>query len=488
MKNARSQLTPSRRSVFFLVCICGFSTLGFSLFPLSWDGPGTSAFYLLRVGQNVRAASLADASLALPGNTGCISSNPAALAGISELQFAFAHKRIFSGLSNEAFCTALPARSGCLGLGLIYNGDSDIESWNEHNQPLAPFSTHEAAATLAYGTRLNHSVWLGLSAKALWQNLATQSGYGAGGDLGFFLRLPRSFSLGLAARNFGLFYQADEKFSLPSELGLGISWSSSRFAAVTDFLYPLDSRPNLRAGIEYLPLQQLTMRLGYRTGPADITSLGWNAGLTTGIGINLAGFSLDYCFASYGKLGPAHHIGVSFRFHSINRGELLITVTDAQTHEPLWAGITLSGVTRLRTGTNSSGQLRLSSLPVGLLIIHTSREGYEARIDTMQITGHFPQHANLALSPLARGEIWGVLYDAQTGRTLSGTIFYKGPIYGEQQVNARQGSFMLKQLPVGAYELTAFGPDSTYSAQTCTLQVTKNRVTEKLFYLYRSTR
>ncbi len=488
MKTARSQLTPHRSFVFFLVCIFGFSTFGFSLPPLSWYGPGTSAFYLLRVGQSVRTASLADASLALTGNVGCISSNPAGLAGISEFQFAFAHQQWLSGPKNEVIHTALPTRSGCLGLGITYSGDSEIEGWDEHNRPLPPFNTHEAAATLAYGVRLSHPVWVGFSGKALWQNLAAQSGYGAGGDLGIFWRLPRSFSLGLGARNLGLFYQMDEKFSLPSELGLGISWFSPRFAVATDFFYPLDSRPNLRAGIEYLPFRQLSLRLGYRTGPSDITSLGWIAGLTTGIGINLAGFSLDYCFASYGKLGPAHHIGVSFRSHSINRGELLITVTDAQTHEPLLASLFLSGVTQLRTETNSSGQLRLSSLPAGVLVIRTSREGYETRIDTMEITGHFPQRANLALSSLARGEIWGGLYDAQTGRTLSGTIFYKGPLYGEQQVDAKQGSFVLKHLPVGTYELTAFGPDSTYSPQTCTLPVIKNRITEKLFYLYRSPR
>lgn len=454
----------------------------------SWSGPGTSAFPLLRVGQGVRAAALADASLALGGNAGSIYSNPAGLGGISEFQLSLEHHQWLSDLKNEVAHIALPTGSGSLGLGLLYGGDSDIEGRDENNQPLPSFGTWEAAGTIGYGARLSRSACLGLSAKVLWQTAPDFTGQGGGLDLGFSLRPFSSLNIGLAARNFGFLYYGNEGKTLPSELGLGASWTGSGFTAVADFIYPLDSRPNLRAGVEYLPVRQLALRLGYRTGPADIFTLGLDAGLTAGLGINLGGFSLDYCFAPYGKLGPTHRIGFILRSRSTNPGQVLITVTDAKTHEPLWATLALSGVKELRTGTNRSGQLRLSSLPTGLLIIRTSREGYETRVDTMEILGVFPQNASIALSVLDRGEIWGILYDAKTGRTVGGTVSYKGPVYGEQQVDSKLGSFALKNLPSGSYVLTALGPDSSYSAQTCTLQVTKNRISERLFYLYRSDR
>ncbi|MEO0080641.1 MAG: PorV/PorQ family protein [candidate division WOR-3 bacterium] len=446
-------------------------------------GPGTTVMPLLRVGQGVRASGLGEAYIGLADDASALYWNPGGLGQIQNWQIAFSHHQWFTDIKDELLHAALPLKTGTIGLGLLYSGNPGIESWNDQNEPGDTFATWDGSFSLGYGGSFLEDYHFGLALKGLFENLHEATGYGAGADLGFLARPMPFLGIGLTLRNIGRMFYSSEVFSLPTEIGLGAGFQSPILKATLDAVYPFDYALNLRGGVEFSPVKDLALRLGYRTGPADLSTLGFLSGLTLGLGVTLKNFSFDYCLTPYGKLGIGHRIGLVSTIPRSGLGGVLITTLDAETMKPLWATVTLSGVRELVAETDRRGQLRVTGLRPGQLVIRTQCAGYLSRTDTMLILGDREQTAIIALQPLKFGSIWGRIYDAATRQTIGGTITYQGPVYGEESVAPSPGSFTLRSLPSGDYILTANGPSPEFISQTCTLKVEPGRVTSHDFYL-----
>jgi outer membrane protein OmpA-like peptidoglycan-associated protein len=125
----------------------------------------------------------------------------------------------------------------------------------------------------------------------------------------------------------------------------------------------------------------------------------------------------------------------------------------------------------------------VTRLQPGDLVIYTSHTGYLPRVDSLYVTGDREQTAIIALSPLAYGVVSGVVADAGTRKPIGGNVAYHGPVQGSTAADVALGSYALRSLPAGQYELTATGPSDDYVAQTCTLKVEPGRITNKDFYL-----
>jgi len=447
------------------------------------SGPGSTVMSILRTGQGVRAASLGEAYVGLADDASALYWNPAGLGQLTDFRIAFSHHQWFAAIQDELIHTTLPIKTGAFGLGLLYSANPGIESWDEQNQPGDTFTTWDGIITLGYGGSFLENYHFGLALKGLSENLQQVGGYGAGADIGFLARPMPFLGIGLTCRNIGRAYYSPDIYRLPTEIGLGASFQSPQLKALADAVYPLDNDLNLRAGIEFTPIKELALRLGYRTGPADITTLGFFSGLTLGLGVTLKNLSLDYCLVPYGKLGITHRIGLATVVPRRGLGSVTITTLDAETMKPLWATVSLSGVRELVTETDRHGKLAVTGLVAGQLLIRTQCAGYISRTDTMAILGDREQTAIIALSPLKFGSIWGRIYDAVTRQTIGGTISYQGPVYGEENVDAGTGSFTLRSLASGSYLVTATGPSPEYLAQSCTLVVAPGKITSHDFYL-----
>jgi len=160
-----------------------------------------------------------------------------------------------------------------------------------------------------------------------------------------------------------------------------------------------------------------------------------------------------------------------------------VKVIDGTSMDPLAASVTMTGVSSYKGRTGISGQLRLTRLPAGDLVIYTNRQGYLPRVDSMYIVGDHEQNAIIALSPLTYGAITGVVADAETRKPIGGGVAYQGLVQGSTRADSVLGNYVLRSLPAGQYRLTASGPNDDYVAQTCTLKVEPGRITTKDFYL-----
>jgi outer membrane protein OmpA-like peptidoglycan-associated protein len=458
--------------------------IGLVFLGLFWSGQaGTSVMPVLRIEQGVRLAAMGGAGIGAVADAGAIYWNPAGLGRVPGNRYALSHQQWFAGIKDEVAHVALPMASGAVGLGLVYSGEPGIEFWDVNNVPGDTFRTWNGALSAGYGFAVAEDYYIGAAAKGFYQSLYTSGGYGGALDLGFACRPLPSLSLGAMARNIGVATYGSGNEKMPFEAGIGGSLVIGPVDAVLDVILPTDDAVSLRAGAEYKPVPELAVRLGYRTGPEDLGTLGALSGLTAGLGVAVGSFSLDYAITPYGKLGMAHRIGLQAALSPKGSGSVRLKVVDGTNMLPLAAGVTTTGVISRQFETGPTGELRLTRLPAGDLVIYTSHVGYAPRVDSMYIAGDEDQTAIIALSPLTYGVLMGVVADAGTRKPIGGSIVYQGPIQGSTGADSALGSYVLRSLPAGQYRLTASGPSDDYVVQTCTLAVEPGRITNKDFYL-----
>ncbi len=445
--------------------------------------PGVSVMPTLRIEQGPRFAAMGGAGIGAVDDASAIYWNPAGLGRVQDSRYAFSHHQWFAGTKDEILHAALPSGAGAFGLGLAYSGEPAIEFWDASNVPGDTFRTWNGVLAAGYGLTVARNYHIGAALKGFYQNLYTSDGYGGAVDIGFACRPFRFLRLGALGRNIGVASYGSGIEQMPTEVGVGGMLAAGSVNAVLDVILPMDNGPALHAGVEYVPVPELAVRLGYRTGPEDVGTLGLLSGLTTGLGVNIGGLSLDYAITPYGKLGLAHRIGFAVAFPRKGLGSVSVKVVDAASMLPLAASVSVTGVRSYKGETGPSGAVDLTRLPAGDLVIYTNRYGYLPRVDSMQITGDREQTAVIALSPLTYGGVTGVVFDAGTRKPIGGAVAYRGPLRGELSVDADLGSYALRSIPVGQYYLTASGPTDDYVAQTCTLKVESGRITNKDFYL-----
>jgi outer membrane protein OmpA-like peptidoglycan-associated protein len=456
--------------------------------------PGTSVMPVLTIDQGPRFAALGGAGIGAVDDASAIYSNPAGLGRVQAYRGAVSHHQWFAGIKDEVVHAALPSGQGAFGLGLVYSGEPGIEHWDTTNNMLPDsfFRTWNGVLSAGYGLAVAKDYCVGAAAKGFCQSLYTSGGYGGAVDVGLMCRPFPSTSLGAVARNVG-FAKYDSTDSMgqhhlcsprmPMELGLGGGLTVGPVNTVLDILLPLDGRPSLHFGAEYLPVPEFAVRLGYQTGPQDLGTLGILSGLSAGVGANVGPLSLDYAITPYGKLGTAHRIGLQAALLPKGLGSVRLRVVDGSNMLPLSANVTATGVSSYKGNTGTTGELRLTRLPAGDLVIYTSRPNYLPRVDSMYIVGDHEQSAVIALSPLTYGAVTGIVADAATRKPIGGSVVYQGTVQGSIQADSVLGSYVLRSLPAGQYSLAASGPTDEYVTQTCTLKVEPGRITNRDFYL-----
>jgi len=450
---------------------------------IAFGQPGTSVMPALRVEQGVRLAAMGGAGIGAAEDACAIYWNPAGLGRELDNCFAISHHQWFGSIQDEVVHAALPSGPGAVGLGLVYSGEPGVEFWNEHNEPGDTFRTWDGAMSVGYGWAVARDYYVGAAVKGFYQSLYTSSGSGGAVDVGFACRPLASLSLGAIARNIGVARYGTGSERMPIEAGVGGSYTFGSVNAVLDVIVPLDNGPSLHVGAEYLPVPQLAVRLGYQTGPQDLGTLGALSGLTAGLGVGVGPLSLDYALTPYGKLGMAHRIGLAAALSPKGSGSMRLKVVDGTSMNPLAASVTATGVSSYKGRTGVTGELKLTRLPAGDLVIYTNREGYLPRVDSIYVVGDQEQNAIIALSPVTFGAVTGVVADAETGKPIGGNVAYRGSVRGSTTADAALGSYALRSLPAGQYDLTVTGPSDDYVAQTCTLKVDPGRITKQDFYL-----
>jgi outer membrane protein OmpA-like peptidoglycan-associated protein len=446
------------------------------------SNPGTAVFPLLKIGQGCRASAMGESFTGLADDASAVYWNPAGLGQLESRQFALSHQEWFAGIKDEVGHAALPLGPGALGLGLVYSGEPDVRYWDAAQQRFQTFNAWSTMVTAGYGWQLSNKYGLGAAITGLCQDLSLEHGVGGVVDVGAFGRPAQGLGVGLVARHLGAMTYSDGFKRLPMEFAAGAAYSLGRFNMTLDAVLPaLDNPPNFRAGIEFLPVKSVALRLGYRTGPVDLSSLGYWTGLSGGIGVTVGYFGLDYAFVPYGELGLTHRVGLRLVVPPPTLGSLTVIVLDADTRVRLEANLAATGV--LDT-TATASVLALTQVKPGQVVVRASLTGYEPQIGTFHVVAGKSLEDTLLLKRML-SSIAGTIFDAKTKMPIGGTLAYRGPKSGKLSVAANPGSFTIEAVPDGKYVLDASGPSTVYLPQSCTLDVPPGQNVKRDFYLWR---
>jgi outer membrane protein OmpA-like peptidoglycan-associated protein len=445
-------------------------------------GPGTSVLPLMKVGQGARASAMGESFTGLADDASALYWNPAGLGRLDALQLALSHHEWFAGIRDEVLHAAFPVGPGAFGLGVVYSGEPNVEYWDEVLQAFATCRTWNAVVSAGYGIDLARVVRLGATVKGTFEDLKTDSRLGGGFDIGAAAGPYKGFGFGLACRHVGAVSAGEGTEPLPAEVAAGASYGAGPVRVTTDAVFPLvDSRPNFRAGVEFSPVPALALRVGYRTGPVHLSSLGALTGLTAGLGVTLGGFGIDYAFVPYGELGVTHRVGIRTALERPSDAGLVVIVLDAETRARLNANLAVSGAFDT---TAVAATLTALHVRPGRVFVRATLDGYFPNEDTLLVVaGHVRQDTMLLMR--LKSSLAGGIYDAGTKRPIGGVLVYSGPVAGREQVGAASGQFALSDVPPGQYVLDASGPTSDYLPQTARVDVLLGQDARQDFYLWR---
>ena len=213
---------------------------------------------------NAAVISLGGANIAYPGVGSGLSNE--ALPGFGEKMGAYLGSAIPYGVTgwNTAHFQGFTQLGNNDGLGLDIT-HSGIEAYQEQQ------------FKLLYGRRMGDRFYLGGSAS--YMRVSAQE-YGSANGVTFGLGLLANVlpNLWLGTRIQNPFQQKVGDYSAESLMRIGAAWQASKiFILMAEVEKSLDRTAQIKAGIEYNPIEVLVIRTGVRTGA--VARIGFGAGV-----------------------------------------------------------------------------------------------------------------------------------------------------------------------------------------------------------------
>ncbi len=282
------------------------------------ENAGTRAMTFLKIGVGAEAIGMGESQVAATDDLYASYWNPAGLARIQKPQLALMHNEWFAGINHEFVGFALPAGNiGTVGLSSSFLSFGDLQGRDSEGNETTIFRPYDLAVILSYARNVSSAIAFGANAKFLREQIADETGTGIAFDLGVlytFSQMP--LALGFNAQHLGprvTFIQ--EAFGLPVTFRLGAAYRLFGDALVltSDIIRPSDNDSAIAVGAGYTIANILHLRTGYnyQIGGND---LGAASGLTSGFGLTLRQFQVDYALVPFGVLGLTHRFSLVANF------------------------------------------------------------------------------------------------------------------------------------------------------------------------------
>ena len=173
-----------------------------------------------------------------------------------------------------------------------------------------------------YSLRLSSSFFVASSRFHVFSSIDEYSAVGLGLDFGVLHHSRiEGVDFGLVLRNLGYQVKAyvEEKNMLPLTLAFGLAYRTPSFPILLCFEVdrPVDYGWMFKVGGEGRISDILALRAGYSTQGSDWkTGLDSDslAGFSTGFGILLDQYGIDYAYVPHGGLGDVHRISLRIRY------------------------------------------------------------------------------------------------------------------------------------------------------------------------------
>lgn len=274
---------------------------------------GTRAMSFLKIGVGAEAIGMGESHVAAANDLYSSYWNPAGLSHIQRSQFGFMHNQWFEDIKHEYIGYVQPLGGlGVIGTSILYLSYGEIQGRDENGQETNKFRPYDLALVFSYGRGLVGDSTVGFNAKWIREQIDKENAQVYAFDIGVLYPVGKSgLIFGLNLQNFGTKAKfVKESFELPTNLKLGLSYKLREpFMITADLNRPADDDINIGIGAELKIANLLRLRGGYKYSLGG-NDLGVVSGLTTGLGVTVEGFQIDYAFANYGKLGSVHRVSL----------------------------------------------------------------------------------------------------------------------------------------------------------------------------------
>jgi hypothetical protein len=320
---------------------------------------GSTAAPFLNIGIGPRAVSMGGAFVATANDITSLYWNPAGAARTELSSALFSHTTWFADISyNWAGAMINMDNLGTIGLSFTYldYGNMEVTTLREPDGTGEIFSPKDMAIGLTYSYNLTDRFSLGGTAKYVHQNIWNTNGSAFAADLGILFHSDiYGLRIGATISNFGtdmqldgkdLFIQADinrqifgnndqilarlntDSYPLPLLFRVGVAMDpfnieNHKFTIAIDALHPNDNDESFSIGAEYLFMNLIALRAGYKSltlsGADNFRLANSEEGLALGFGINYdfapnLGLFIDYAYQDFGKLSYAQQFSLGIKF------------------------------------------------------------------------------------------------------------------------------------------------------------------------------
>jgi len=291
-------------------------------FAISYAAVGESAVQPLKIGIGARAIGMGESFVALADNADAIYWNPGGLGQIEKKEVSMMYNQWFEGIKQGYVGYVHPVSNiGTFGGAISYLivGDMDRIEIDSDGDDVATgqlFGANDMFVTLSYGRKIS-MVNVGINLKYISEKIEDESAIAFAVDLGCLYATPvPKLNVGFSVQNLGTKIKfISESDPLPLNFKVGASYKmleKDALALALDVNIPNEGNVNVHVGGEYLLLDMIALRAGYKT--TTIKELGALSGFSCGCGFTFKGYGIDYAWVPYGDFGSTHRISLAIKF------------------------------------------------------------------------------------------------------------------------------------------------------------------------------
>jgi len=297
----------------------------FSNTLLTADNTGGLPGSFLRYGLSARDIAMGRSYTALDDDAGASYRNPSAAAWnrSNELQTSY------SALYEDTIDAGLNASFGisetrAFSFSFIERKLGGFKERDKSNRPGKNLNLSENALILSFANKCRKDFSWGLGVKTIYQDIGGFTGRGNGLDAGVMFQPSPSVRCGITVKNLMRpkikLNKYFETFPLEKRIGIACSPWSAPVLFSLDLQQIENSSPDYFGGISFRVMKNMSLRLGANANE-----------ITSGMGISLRSFQIDYAFVTHNSLGNTQRISLNYSFGSNDKFEKIDDLLRKQT-------------------------------------------------------------------------------------------------------------------------------------------------------------
>jgi hypothetical protein len=271
---------------------------------------GDSGFSSLKIVPGAREAAMAGTGVASAQGPQAVYFNPAAISRYSNLLANIHYAKWFLDTHHQSLFVVRPTKLFNIGIGIVNFSYGKVENREDKptDSPVGYFNPQDFSFFLTLSRALDDRTAIGVSGKFYYEKIFSYTASGGGLDVGLKFNLLPSMSLGFSVINFGTMMRFQrEKFPLPTEAKIGANYelplSNKHLIGALDISYfPYEEKLSACIGVEFALNNFLFLRGGFRP-------LSESGKISTGLGVKLNNFRIEYSFSPY-----TYNLGATHRF------------------------------------------------------------------------------------------------------------------------------------------------------------------------------